>query len=149
MRFSRRNKILEIIAQEEIDTQNKLVERLREAGFDATQATVSRDIRELQLVKVPGKSGRSCYAQPPAAPDPSAERFRRILHETVQSITPAENLIVIKTMSGCANAAAEVIDTSEMPEIVGTLAGDNTLLVIVDKKEDVDSVVQKLREACA
>ncbi len=149
MRYSRRSKILELIAETEIDTQNRLVELLREAGFDATQATVSRDIKELKLVKVPGKNGRSCYALPAAAPDPSVEKFRRILHETVQSITPAENLIVIKTMSGCANAAAEVIDTSGMPEIVGTLAGDNTLLIVVDNKEDVASVVQKLQEACA
>ncbi len=149
MRYSRRNKILELIASQEIDTQNRLVEKLREEGFDATQATVSRDIKELGLIKIPGRSGRSCYAQPAAALDPAVEKFRRILHETVQSITPAENLIVIKTMSGCANAAAEVIDNADMTGIVGTLAGDNTLFIVVDSKEDVESVVQQLREACA
>jgi transcriptional regulator of arginine metabolism len=72
---------------------------------------------------------------------PLSDRFKKILKETIQSIDAAENLIVIKTLSGCANAAGEAIDTSDYPEIVGTLAGDNTLLVIVDKKEHVPHVL--------
>lgn len=146
MRYSRRSKILEIIENQEIDTQNRLVDKLRAEGYDVTQATVSRDIKELNLVKVPGKSGRSRYAQ--AKPGNEHQtRFRTILKQTVLSITPAENLIVIKTVSGCGNAAAESIDSAESDLIVGTIAGDNTVLLIIDKKEDVPEVMKRLNEA--
>ena len=146
MRYSRRSKILEIIENQEIDTQNRLVDKLRAEGYDVTQATVSRDIKELNLVKVPGKNGRSRYAQ--AKPENEHQtRFKNILKQTVLSITPAENLIVIKTVSGCGNAAAESIDSAESKLIVGTIAGDNTVLVVIDKKEDVPEVMKRLNEA--
>ena len=123
MRYARHQKILELINTHEIDTQERLAEKLRQSGFNVTQATVSRDIKELQLVKHAGPSGRSCYTQSRVTDAPVSERFRKILRETILSIESAENLIVIKTLSGCANAAAEAIDTSNFPEIVGTIAG--------------------------
>ena len=107
MRYARHQKILELINTHEIDTQERLAEKLRQAGFNVTQATVSRDIKELQLVKHAGPSGRSCYTQSRVADAPVSERFRKILRETILSIDSAENIIVIKTLSGCANAAAE------------------------------------------
>jgi len=141
MRYARQNKILEIIKSQEIDTQEKLAEILRKTGFQVTQATVSRDIKELQLIKTTSESGQSCYTLPAKMEAPLSDRFRKILKETIQSVDAAENLIVVKTLSGCANAAGEAIDTSDYPQIVGTLAGDNTLLVIVDKKENVSQVM--------
>ena len=146
MRYARHQKILELINAHEIDTQDRLVEKLREAGFNVTQATVSRDIRELQLVKRAGASGRSCYAQSTAKDAPISERFRKILRETILSIDSAENIIVIKTLSGCANAAAEAIDTSNFPEIIGTLAGDNTIFMVVASREAALPLVEQFRE---
>ena len=145
MRYSRQNKILDLIRTYEVGTQEKLAKLLRASGFNVTQATVSRDIKELQLVKVESESGKSCYAIPSKVEAPVSDRFKKILKETVQSINSAENIIVIKTLSGCANAAGEAIDTSDYPEIVGTIAGDNTMLVIVDKTENVPHLLETLR----
>lgn len=145
MRYSRQNKILDLIRTYEVGTQEKLAKLLRASGFNVTQATVSRDIKELQLVKVASESGKSCYAIPSKVEAPVSDRFKKILKETVQSINSAENIIVIKTLSGCANAAGEAIDTSDYPEIVGTIAGDNTMLVIVDKTENVPHLLETLR----
>ena len=141
MRYARHSKILEIIRDQEIDTQEKLAEKLMEAGFKATQATVSRDIRELGLVKVAGSSGRSRYAQPSKAASRDQDRYSKILKETVREIRAAENLIIIHTLSGCAGAAAEVIDNISPSQVVGTLAGDNTIFVAVDAKENVPEVM--------
>ncbi|MBQ9890081.1 MAG: arginine repressor [Firmicutes bacterium] len=147
MRYARHNKIIEIINSQEIDTQEKLADKLSEAGFKATQATVSRDIRELGLIKKAGKSGRSCYAQPPAESRKEQDRLSKILRETVLDIRTAENIIVIRTLSGCANAAAEVIDNISPACVVGTLAGDNTIFVAVDSKDNVESVLRTFEEA--
>jgi transcriptional regulator of arginine metabolism len=146
MRYARQNKILDLIRTYEVGTQEKLAKLLHSSGFNVTQATVSRDIKELQLVKAISETGKSCYAIPSKVEAPVSDRFKKILKETVQNIVSAENIIVIKTLSGCANAAGEAIDTSDYPEIVGTIAGDNTMLVIVDKKENVPCLLETLRE---
>ena len=146
MRYARHQKILELINTHEIDTQERLAEKLRQAGFNVTQATVSRDIKELQLVKHAGPSGRSCYTQSRVSDAPVSERFRKILRETILSIDSAENIIVIKTLSGCANAAAEAIDTTNFPEIVGTIAGDNTIFMAISSKEAVPSLMEQFHE---
>lgn len=146
MRYSRQNKILDLIKTYEVGTQEKLAKLLRSAGFKVTQATVSRDIKELQLVKAVSENGKSCYVIQSKVEAPVSDRFKKILKETIQSIAAAENIIVIKTLSGCANAAAEAIDTSEYPEIIGTIAGDNTMLIIVDKKENVPELLKTLKE---
>ena len=149
MRYARHQKILELINSHEIDTQERLAEKLRNSGFNVTQATVSRDIKELQLVKHAGPSGRSCYTQSRSADAPVSERFRKILRETILSISSAENIIVIKTLSGCANAAAEAIDTTNFPDIIGTLAGDNTIFMVVSSKDAVPSLMEQFHEMTA
>ena len=145
MRHSRQSKILEIIRNQNIDTQERLASKLNAAGFKVTQATVSRDIKDLGLIKVPGPGGRSVYAQAPKGRSGDEERYRKILRETVVEINTAVNIIVIHTLSGCAGAAAEVIDNLGFEGIVGTLAGDNTIFIAVDSVENVP-VVKKLFE---
>ncbi|MCQ2553651.1 MAG: arginine repressor [Clostridia bacterium] len=147
MRYARQSKILELIKAQEIDTQERLADKLNQAGFNATQATVSRDIKELGLVKVTGKSGRSCYAEAPKISKVELDKYSKLLKDTVQSIRAAENMIVIKTMAGCANAAAEVIDNMQMDTILGTIAGDNTIFLVIDSKDHVASVLAHFNEA--
>ncbi len=140
MRYSRQNKILEIISTYEVETQDRLQELLQEAGYNVTQATISRDIKELQLIKGLSKSGKYKYVASNYQERPISERFIKIFRETTLSWSAAQNLIVVKTLSGCGNAAAEAIDCLELPHIVGTISGDNTMLVVVDKEENVKSI---------
>ena len=149
MRYTRQSRIIELISSEDISTQEKLAQRLKEEGFNVTQATVSRDIKELQLVKLPGKTGKNCYALPPENESEAHTKFRKVLKETILSIVPAENIIVIRTLSGCAGAACEAIDAVIPKEVLGTLAGDNTILLVVDKKENVNLVLSLLKEHIA
>ncbi len=149
MSYTRRERILELVSQYQISTQQQLADLLKKDGFDVTQATVSRDIRELNLIKTAGAGGRSCYGVAPK-PDPANnDRFVKILRETVLSVEKAENLIVVKTMTACANAVAEAIDTSALEHVIGTLAGDNTVLIIVDTKENTDTIIEKISEIMA
>ena len=143
MRYSRQNKIIEIINNYEVDTQEKLASLLKEHGFEVTQATISRDIKELQLVKTLSSSGKYKYAVNTSGDLPLTDRFVKIFRQTVVSIDSAENLIIVKTLSGCANAAGEAIDTSRMAHIKGSIAGDNTLLIIVDDKANVPGILQE------
>ncbi len=137
MRLSRQNKILEIIKTHEVETQEQLLSLLKNAGYSVTQATVSRDIRELQLVKGQTKDGKYKYAAGHFDNRPISERFIRIFRESVLSYASAQNLIIIKTLSGCSGAAGEAIDTLSLDHIVGSISGDNTLLVIVDHEDNV------------
>jgi transcriptional regulator of arginine metabolism len=143
MRYSRQNKIIEIINNNEVDTQEKLASLLKEEGFEVTQATISRDIKELQLVKTLSSSGKYKYAVNTSSDLPLTDRFVKIFRQTVVSIDSAENLIIVKTLSGCANAAGEAIDTSRMAHIKGSIAGDNTLLIIVDEKGNVPAILSE------
>jgi len=145
MRYARQSKILEIIRNEEICTQEELAERLSSEGFSFTQATISRDIRELGLVKKNRGSGRSSYTEKKTSAD-HIDKLGKILSDTVISIKTAENLIVVTTLSGCASAAAEVIDRMPNEHVLGTIAGDNTILLIVNSKDNVEMVAKKLRE---
>jgi transcriptional regulator of arginine metabolism len=127
MKTARQYKILEIIASREIETQNQLIEALREYGYQSTQATVSRDMRELRLVKELGDNGRSKYIVPSEiASLDFNDRLKTIFRESVTSCTCAQNLVVIKTLPGLANAACAAIDTMEIQCLVGSLAGDDT-----------------------
>ncbi|WP_173327708.1 arginine repressor [Eubacterium pyruvativorans] len=141
MRYSRQNKILELIGKYEIETQDKLAALLREEGFEVTQATISRDIKELQLIKVLTPSGKYKYAVSKRSDAPITDRFMKIFRETVISTTSVNNLILIKTLSGCGSAAAEAVDNIGVPYIVGTIAGDNTMLVVVDSEEHVQELL--------
>lgn len=146
MRYSRQNRILGLIKEYEIETQEKLAYLLKEDGFDVTQATVSRDIKELQLIKSLSSSGKYKYALGKIADAPITDRFVKIFKETILNVASAGNLIVIKTLSGCANAAAEAIDSLNLPFMIGTIAGDNTILIIVDNEKNVQFLQGKFNE---
>ncbi|WP_207302974.1 arginine repressor [Bacilliculturomica massiliensis] len=146
MRYSRQNKILDIISTQEVETQEKLVELLNEAGYKVTQATISRDIKDLQLVKTLSSGGRYKYTAGTGTDQPVSDRFIKIFRETIQSISSAGNIIVIKTLSGCANAAAEAIDTSNLPTVVGSIAGDNTIFLLVDSPENVPPLLTRFND---
>jgi len=146
MRYSRQNKILDIINSHEVETQDMLVSLLKKAGYQATQATVSRDIKELQLIKTLSPSGRYKYAVSSAAEQPPSERFVTIFKETIKAVNSSGNIIVIKTLSGCANAAGEAIDTMNMSHVVGSVAGDNTILLVIDDPANVPDLVKRFHD---
>lgn len=141
MRYSRQNKILELITTHDIETQDKLAAMLRAEGYEVTQATISRDIKELQLIKILASGGRYKYALSQRQDAPISERFVKIFRETITGFTSAHNLIIVKTLSGCGPAAGEAIDCIGLPHVVGSVAGDNTLLIVVDDEENVDAIL--------
>ena len=145
MKRQRHREILEIISQESVETQEDLARRLRERGFEVTQATVSRDIKELRLLKVLTDEGSYRYAVAEKAEQGLTERLRRLFTETALHVDVAENLIVIKTLPGSAHAAAEMVDTMRWPETVGTLAGDNTILVIARDAQIAPALAERFR----
>ena len=145
MRISRQNKILELIDTYEIETQEKLVSMLRDYGYEVTQATISRDIKELQLVKTLASSGKYKYAVSQGEGGPVSERLVDIYRSTVRSIAKSGNIILLKCLSGCANAAGEALDLSELKHVIGSVAGDNTLMLVVDDPANSDEVVEFLQ----
>ena len=142
MRLPRQNKILEIIKTNEVETQDQLLELLKQAGYNVTQATISRDIRELQLVKGQGKDGKYRYFAGNYDDRPISERFIKIFRETTLSYSCAQNLIVVKTLPGCAGAAGEAIDTLSLDHVVGSVCGDNTMLIVVDHEDNVPYITE-------
>ena len=138
MKNARQTAILSIIEHNDIETQEDLAARLRDMGIMVTQATVSRDIKELRLLKVLTPSGVYKYATAAKAEHGVSERLVRMFIDSVLSITYAENLVVIHTLAGSANAAAEAIDSMRWPEILGTMAGDNTIFVAVRSAAEPD-----------
>ncbi|SHJ48802.1 arginine repressor [Paramaledivibacter caminithermalis] len=142
MKYSRHAKILEIIENHEIETQEELAEYLKKNGFNVTQATVSRDIKELRLIKVLTKNGKYKYAAIKQQDNVVSDRLIKIFRDSVLGIDHSGNIIVLKTLSGAANAAAEAIDVLDLKGVTGTMAGDNTIFVLVsediDKKEIID-----------
>ena len=145
MRLSRQNKILELIEQNEIETQDKLASMLREYGYDVTQATVSRDIKELQLVKKLTSSGKYKYAVSASDDGPIPPRLIDIDRSTARSITKSGNIVLLKCLSGCANAAGEALDSMALEHVIGSVAGDNTLLLVIDDPANSDDVVDVLQ----
>ena len=143
MKSVRHNLILEIIDSKDIETQEELAEELKRRNVKVTQATVSRDIKELRLLKVLGEGGKYKYATVERAEKGRNDRFIRILSESVMSIESAGNLIVIKTLSASANAAGEAVDSMKWPEVLGSVAGDNTLLIITRSEAAVESLMQR------
>ena len=143
MKSTRHSLIREIIEQKDIETQEELAEELKRRGVKVTQATVSRDIKELRLLKVLSDHGGYKYATVERAEKGMSERFIRILSESVISLDNVGNLIVIKTLSASANAAAEAIDSMKWSEVLGSIAGDNTILVIARSEEAVESLMAR------
>lgn len=144
MKSIRQNAILEVIRDRDIETQEELADELRRRDFKVTQATVSRDIRELRLLKVLSSDGTYKYATADKPENGLSDRFHRIFSESVLSISHAYNQVIIKTLPGSANVAAEMIDSLRWSEILGTLAGDNTILMIVRSVEEVDNILRRI-----
>lgn len=146
MKTVRQVAILDIIEKQEIETQEELASALNARGIRVTQATVSRDIKELRLLKVLTPSGKYKYATGDQADNNLTDRFIRMLAESLLSVSSANNLIVVKTLSGSANVAAEALDSMHWPEVLGTLAGDNTVLMIIRSSEETITVTSRIRE---
>ncbi len=150
MKRTRQSKILELIDQYEIETQEDLGRRLYKAGFHVTQATISRDIRELALTKVTGRNGRPKYAVMDYGGTPSpvySDRYARVLQDGMMSVAQADNLVVIKTVSGMAMAVAAAVDALGIEEIVGSIAGDDTIMCAVKTASLVPGVIEKLKKS--
>jgi transcriptional regulator of arginine metabolism len=135
-------RIREIITSHEIDTQDELVERLRNQGYNVTQATVSRDIKELHLVKVPLQDGRYKYSLPSDQKFNPLNKLKRTLKDSFISIDYTDHLIVMKTMPGNANAVGALIDNLDWEEIMGTICGDDTILIIC-RSRDFSSIISE------
>lgn len=146
MRIERQNAILQLITDHEIETQYDLTEALRKMGYDVTQATISRDIKELRLVKRQTDSGKSIYTKNTDSTYGDIEsRFNLIFCKCVLSIEYAVNNIVIKTLPGMGSAAGAAVDAMDLPEVVGTIAGDDTVIMVVRSEESARKLVYKLR----
>ena len=142
MKIARHAEILKIIRENNIETQTELVEKLNEAGYTATQATVSRDIRALGLTKAPLKNGKVHYVAPKQELQP--QKYRRVLQETVVSVSEAKSMIVLKTIPGMAMAAAASIDEWNHPQIPGCIAGDDTVFCALTPDADGKKVLEEL-----
>lgn len=146
MKSNRHQKIVELVDKYEIETQEELADRLRQEGFQVTQATVSRDIRALKLSKVSCGKGRQKYVVLKQEDNHLSAKYVRVLKDGFVSMDKAQNILVIKTVSGMAMAVAAAIDAMKMEEIVGSIAGDDTIMVAVRTNEDTQSVMNKIAE---
>ncbi len=146
MKNARQTAILSIIEQNDIETQEELAGKLRDMGIVVTQATVSRDIKELRLLKVLSGTGGYKYATADKAEHGLSERFVRMFKDSVLSVDSSKNIVVLKTLSGSANVAGEAIDSMRLPEILGTMAGDNTVFVVVRSDADAEETKKRFEE---
>ena len=148
MKSARQSRIIELIKENPIETQEELSSLLNESGFKVTQATVSRDIRELGIIKTGGGKGRLIYATrvDDAAVDSLDEKYQRVLKEGFVSMDYAGNILVIKTVSGMAMAVAASLDAFSWNELVGNVAGDDTIMCAIRTKSAVKSVMEKINK---
>lgn len=146
MKKKRHEKIIELIGKYHIGTQEELANMLMEEGFLVTQTTVSRDIRELHLLKVPAGNGQQKYAVIKHTDAHLGDKYIRVLKDGFVSVDMAGNILVVKTISGMAMAVAAAIDAMKFKEIVGTIAGDDTIMMAVRTVEDTKSLMEKIKE---
>ena len=147
MKNDRQSKILEIIEREPIDTQEQLQQRLQEQGITCTQATISRDIKQLHLIKEPMGQGKYRYAVYVQRNRLNvADKLRTIFRESIVSVDYAQNIVVIKTMAGLANAAAAALDSMSIPYMVGSLAGDDTAMLVMRDTDSARSFCDEIHE---
>ncbi len=147
MKNSRQEKIIELIHTYEVDTQKMLVDLLEQNGIHATQATVSRDIKDLALIKVPAHNNNYKYALPEkASVVGGAQKFQQVLQHGIISIQTAGNLVVIRTYAGMANAVCAALDQVALPGVIGTIAGDDTIFMAVANEADEKKLIAKLIE---
>ena len=146
MKTKRQTKMLELIKKHDIETQEELSDYIQKEGYQVTQATVSRDIRELKLTKVAMSNGRQKYAALTEANEDLSEKYTRVFRDAFVSMDMAQNILVIKTVSGMAMAVAAAIDAMHLHEIVGCIAGDDTIMCAVRSVDDTIAVMSRLRK---
>ena len=144
MKINRHAKIIELINTYQIGTQEELADYLNKEGFKVTQATVSRDIRDLRLTKVPAANGKQRYVAHQENGNMMSERYIRVLREGFIAMDMAQNILVIKTVSGMAMAVAAAIDALKWNEVVGSIAGDDTVMCAIRSVEDTVTVMDKI-----
>ncbi|MBS7196395.1 MAG: arginine repressor [Eubacterium sp.] len=145
MKVKRQSKILELIRENDIETQEMLADLLNKAGFNVTQATVSRDIRELKLTKATMQSGKQKYVATAKESSFVTERLNRVFRDGIVSIDYAQNIVVIKTLIGMAMAVAAALDSMENSEIMGTIAGDDTIFCVVKNESRAIKLTENLK----
>ena len=145
MKNARQNKILELIEEYEISTQEALIQKLAEHGFDSTQTTISRDIRQLRLIKGPTGRGTYKYVAPEVRRGNDAPGHNSALTDAVLAIEAAQNIVVVKTMAGMANAIAVCVDSLQIKDIIGSVAGDDTILLVLKTAEKAQDVEAELK----
>lgn len=146
MKYNRHAKILELIEKYSIETQEELAEKLKKLGTDVTQATVSRDIKELRLLKVMTDEGKYKYASVAQVDNTVSRRLIKILSESYVSSDYADNIVVIKTLPGMAQAAASAIDSLKWTEIIGTIAGDDTIMIVCRAEKIAEKLTEKFNK---
>ena len=146
MKVNRHAKIIELINKYRVETQEELAEYLNREGFKVTQATVSRDIRDLKLTKVPSDDGRQCYYVHQSPESGMSEKYIRVLKDGYVSMDMAQNILVIKTVSGMASAVCAALDAMKWNEIVGSIAGDDTIMCAIRSVDDTIIVMDKIRK---
>ncbi len=144
MKKKRHEKIIDLITRYEVETQEELVDRLRADGYEVTQATVSRDIRELRLSKIPNGRGKQKYVAFQGEEVHLGDKYARVLKEGYVSMDLAQNLLVLKTVSGMAMAVAAAVDAMSIEEVVGCIAGDNTVMMAMRNVQDARIVMEKI-----
>ena len=145
MKKNRHEAILTLIEKEEVGTQDELLQKLNDLGYKVTQATVSRDIKQLKLIKIPAKSGQYRYSCATKDTEDRSGKYHSILTHSVTSVDYAGNITVIKCYSGMAQAACAAIDSLELPDIVGSLAGDDTAFLCMFTNEDAKTFCEEIK----
>lgn len=147
MKTKRQNKILEIIERSCVETQEELIAKLKENGFEVTQATISRDIRELKLVKTMTEHGSYKYILPNIDVQESRFIYNNALANSVKTVDCAQNIVVVKTYPGIAQAVGAAIDGLQDKAILGSVAGDDTIIIITHSIDDAATIAKKIRES--
>ncbi|MGM0370520.1 MAG: arginine repressor [Bacillota bacterium] len=147
MKSKRQLKIMELIQERDIQTQQELAVILRQEGIEVTQATVSRDVKQLGLIKVPNESGGYKYSLPPRHKEKvnANSRMKRMFQDSVVELDFSENLIVVNTLPGTAQGVAALLDNSDWQHVIGTIAGDDTILLVIKPQEKVTEVMKQLK----
>lgn len=146
MKVNRHAKIIELIGKYQVETQEELANYLTQEGFKVTQATVSRDIRDLKLTKIPTEDGKQRYTVHPKSDTTLSDKYIRVLRDGFASMDMAQNILVIRTVSGMAMAVATAIDALDFSEVVGTIAGDDTIMCAIRTVEDTMKVMEKINK---
>lgn len=146
MKTRRHAKILEIINNNSVETQEELQSLLRDAGYNVTQATVSRDIKELRLIKTPDAAGGYHYSTARGGTEPISARFHSIFADSVVNVQYAQNIVVVHCLTGMAQAACAAMDSLHWKQVIGTLAGDDTFICVVTSERDAEELVLELKK---